>query len=1693
MRVRKKKISGGRIAISGFDYQAIVILDQLFDHFDLHPVNARARAEGKDDLDLIWTENGHDLRCHVQIKKPRETVERVPKNKPWQLSEVARELLPNTLDQLIDSDSYQIWVLGDPVHSQVRRLVAAGSSAASQEAGLYWSVVHQIARAEVFSRLSSKLCRSLRNWRFKNPPHIPNDSRQILITTYSQLLSTENVDAEVIRGYQERVLWIDQRLPGVLARVKIKDDYGSEETVGQRFQDRLQHEYGLPPDVVKHSLFGNFRSFINDVAKRPDEMINRQSFEAQLRSAWPQMSAATEPPAPPENSILRLDLTEALIKPESATVIEVVGISGSGKTTLAAHAAVALADYDPGRLPIYVRVRADATFRDVISGISFYLLRRGMPELFGLAVDSQPADETVIERLAEICSGLLQPVLLLLDLAEGTCNTHFGRDLGRFARALRQGACRLVVLGQQSNLSALSPIETDSTHICSVNMRGFSGREFISLVNRYHSDADSTVLWNIFNSITVGRPSGLYAQLAEALARQSSVSAMVAIAKRVPEDMVSAAEQSRFDQLGPGVRSAAEHLVCFALPFRRHDAETAFPDENVGAAVKALVDLGLLRIVAEGLLEMHETVRAGLEAGIAKSLRQKAHVLLAQWYAGQGDIAAQIFHLDKAGRSDEAKHHCREAFLRGEAWRSIASYVTRHKLVTVKEIINIVARPEPIADVRFLEFILYKIAQEGEAVLLMDLLAQQRSRYFSDYNWASTIVEAILKLNPSLFENLLEFTVVQAENAEQYRQGLTRLLIVSRRGRRPPTFDIVNFTKSQPEDIQRLFLPDLLLERSKTAFELAFAIYSRPIDEKMQRDAGWYGLKLTVNQREDAVEILAALPTQQAGLMIATRSLAFGKVGSLIWEAKRQLRPFCIDLLKESSGAIVIMENALRVLLLIGYSDIEKLVDPLAPGPLLQDYALLGPAFAPTAYAAGRYEVILLDPSASAASRQTALAVLFFLNADLGLLRHRLTTLPRDPLAVCWDSLFVIFFARKPFIAGISILQDQLLSSSMPQLSPALLVSCLAAVAEKAWPGVTDLLICGLQHANGLIRRDSIKGLARHRSLSALGALKSQLSTEQDAKTVIFLVEAVAASGPASVADLAAKAPSPEVTLWNCIVAMRTRDESYAPQLVDLATDPSQPWMVRRAAIWAAGRLPYTVALQIIVPKVLAERTPLTIDHNENLQVHYSLNQMVKIGIAQFLLKGKASFVAFVSSELERQWSDLIIKGELPSPNDAALWLYTRLIDNPSPFAIQQLFNQMHIPLLQVAVVRALRISGRAQDIENILGSTSSIWLAMKCLQELRWGWGHDPDLRPRLYKILAESPCNGAVQLTTMVEKININYAKPLRKPSILPANELLFPERIMNTILDYSTAASALRGTSVLKLEEGKPVALLKLSREEVQKLIALAEAASNRGDAPSRLTPKMTFTANKHTVVESSWTSQGGDASIVEQLKPAIAAANRFELPMHWHDEYLKWPYIDRYGKQFIASLGAQGDGDRLFQVLDSNADILLPFLGKQDGLKVVRSLLDERLVPVLHRCLPLGDDDFFEILCNLVQQVSSEKAVPVLAGLLARWASRFNTRSPIVQAENIQLWRGFKRLGEHPRFYDVPDWRIIVEKVMDKNIDWFRKQEIMQMIENDPSSYVTIERELLQEENWHHFRICRINRLDEAAENLFSQVR
>ncbi|MET4374126.1 hypothetical protein ABIA99_006854 [Bradyrhizobium sp. LB12.1] len=81
-------MANGVIAIRGFDYQATIILEALFDHFEAHGPDAKVRPEGQDDLDLHWTEGVGPRLRHIQVKKPREDSYGNRQPAAWTLSEI---------------------------------------------------------------------------------------------------------------------------------------------------------------------------------------------------------------------------------------------------------------------------------------------------------------------------------------------------------------------------------------------------------------------------------------------------------------------------------------------------------------------------------------------------------------------------------------------------------------------------------------------------------------------------------------------------------------------------------------------------------------------------------------------------------------------------------------------------------------------------------------------------------------------------------------------------------------------------------------------------------------------------------------------------------------------------------------------------------------------------------------------------------------------------------------------------------------------------------------------------------------------------------------------------------------------------------------------------------------------------------------------------------------------------------------------------------------------------------------------------------------------------------------------------------------------------------------------------------------------------------------------------------------------
>lgn len=167
--------------------------------------------------------------------------------------------------------------------------------------------------------------------------------------------------------------------------------------------------------------------------------------------------------------------------------------------------------------------------------------------------------------------------------------------------------------------------------------------------------------------------------------------------------------------------------------------------------------------------------------------------------------------------------------------------------------------------------------------------------------------------------------------------------------------------------------------------------------------------------------------------------------------------------------------------------------------------------------------------------------------------------------------------------------------------------------------------------------------------------------------------------------------------------------------------------------------------------------------------------------------------------------------------------------------------------------------------------------------------------------------------------------------------------------------------------------------------------------------------------------------------------------------------------------------------------------MPALCEKAQTLSVQLEVDGRLIPALARFLAVGGDDLFEGLCVLAKRIDVPEILPILEGLLHRWAQRFDVKADHPQNdEAVALWRGFARLTEHSRFSLIPDWPQQLEAILRAPMAWYHAQSVVRVLERDAASYALIEARLFKEANWEHYREDEVDRLDRAAEVLFGQV-
>ncbi|HAV1327627.1 TPA: hypothetical protein L3N00_004161 [Vibrio parahaemolyticus] len=1691
-------MSGGISAIKGFDYQATVILDRLFKHFEQYESCAKARPEGLDDLDLSWTDGDTEHKQYIQIKKPAEYNSGELKPTPWTLSLIAKELLPNAIKHLSGNDHTQLWIVGDSVNDSVSSLINASDRAPVSATQEYWSVVHSLARSKTLSKicLETKVRSQIVSWKVPSMLSTePEKAKSTLLSEFRELARSKVDKEEVSNLYAAQVTELHSSLPSVLARIEIQATYGSEQEVIQRVYDRLMERYSLQRAVIENALFRNLRGFINDISKQPGRSFNLEELEIELRCVWPQMIPIKNLPELSCDHVARRDLTERFTTGWAGKAIEAIGISGSGKTTLTAEIAERSRAVNPKRLIYYVEVRPDTSLRDVLTGVAFHLRRQGILEPFSIAVTNGPTEENALEYLAHSYSVMPRDILLLIDLVEGTCSTAFSRDLATFIRALSTSSIHIGVFGQESALREMTPLEREEYGVSRLDIRGFSFEEFVKLVSNYHpsSTPDWAALRGIYQKVTVGRASGLFAKLAQAIARAASIPDMLKIAAQPAEDMLAYAEQKRFNLISPGARNAAEKLVCFALPFLRKDAEEIFPDENIGNGIRELLAQGLLRYHDKDSFEMHETVRAGLEGMLAIGVRRSAHQALAAWYRAQGLITAEILHLEKAGKFVEAKEQSRELFLRGEQWSAVSAYVIRHKLLSAKDVIGVISTPQTVEHVYLLTSIIKELGEPVPASNLFGVIREQPQRYFSDYQWSSAIIETILELAPEQLHNLIAFSINNAVDEDQIESALGRLDVAMLRKGCVINSDTLKLFKSCPPNIKGMLVKILLRDRRREALRAAFHFISTHQESNNTgKNCSTRDFNLYIDSLHDTVEFLAAMPRVKLSSMLISKSALLGPLTKGVWSSRANLRTHCIEVLREGHHEEGVIENAIRILVFLAEPSLFHLCESFANRKdSIRAFSALLPVLQPAFFDSSKYQAQLFDHNTTIEDRFTALSILAYAGEDLGNIYKRLKVVEIDiKEKKAWDFLFLMLCHQKPFIEAIELLEEHM--ASMDSKGIHLAIPALMKLGELSYSEVTTMLAEALTNSNPEIRQSAALSLSRRRSRIALSALLEAYAKEDQETLAVGIATAIVASGAKSALVLRGRLKSPAIQLWQCILTMRLGDVDNADELIRIAIDPLLNWQLRRSAIFAAGRLPYSVALERIVPVIMGESSPLKIDHSENLACHSLISFVLtdsQMGWCRIFARGRDSFIDFFSGLFDEVWNDSWNQEGLPSGSAAAGWLYDRLSIHGWPEsreAPERVLNEVNIPLLQSATLRSLRLCGQPELIEQQLVSAEHIWIAMKCLMERRRAGDVDTE---HLRVLVDASPYQGDGLLHRVIDNMSDRRVTVQQeKPSTAPEYKRTRSE----TCITYDDAVRALSGT-IANFESSAPLVLDNISSEQCKQLIRLSDPVNDHREGVETYIPMIKFTSSGHVVAQHQWTTKGSSKSPHAFLRPAVAAANSFGLPIPWLNKLMTERWSKDFVRKYLVCLCAMNNSSRFYEELSKYEYVMIEVLYEPSVYAYVQKHIDERIAPTLMRYVASGTDELFEGLCILALQVDCPEIDPVLSGLLYRWSQRFDKTSTGSQHDvNPSLWRGFRRLTEHSRFTNITDWMSLLEQVLMSPIRWFHAQDIVRVLERDPRSYVLIESRLFKSENWEHFNVEEIDRLDDAADSLFMRL-
>jgi hypothetical protein len=1678
--------SGGIAALTGYDVQSTVILELILTTFEEISVPILIRPEGRDDLDISWIDPAGPLerKRFYQIKKATEG----DPSAEWSLASVARDLLGDAVRKLANNDAEQYWILGDKLSVDVQALLDAGHDAPEKERDKYLVALHRLAKAEsrVTLDIDGPAKHQLDRWTPTAQPGSVSDDINRMVASFSALVA-DSASPERLEAYRVRVTALATHLPKVIPRIRARSYFGTEAQIADRVKKRLVTQYRFDPDTVHSAIFRNLRGFINDVSKEPGRNITREEFEQELVEVWPRLVTTGQPLSLEADHINRPELVAALVEP--ALAVDIIGPSGAGKSRLASEVFDHLSQI-PALVVLFAEVRSSNSLRDVLVGVAYSLHRRRVSQLIGSALNVRATDTATIEAVADVLSGLSRQVLLILDMADGEASPELRRDLASFTRALRGSKFTLLAFSQSSVFRDLSDLERQSLGVQLRTMPGLNWGEFLSMVTRRHPQIERSALYDIFERLTSGLPSGLLPSLASQLARSKSLDEMEQVTNQPPEQRLVAAHRTRFYSLPLSVQDAAYRIVCLSLPLPALDLAELFPNDPIGAALALLAQEGLMPSY-DDRVEMHDTVRSGLERLVPPAIAKDTHAILAAYFERRGMSAARIHHLDRAGRGQEAQHLARELFLSGTDWPDIADYLRTKRCVEAEEVTERLLNGQH-HDAYLLPDILQSVKAPDTGEKLLEALSNNRARYQGEYQWAWRVQEALLKCDPSKLSALASLALeISDQNGNRV---IDSVLTAARRAEIDADDDFMRWFQTLPVSSKEKVVGLLLLKPEPARLAKAFEVVKqRNIDIRARSNyaVAFNSPIMDLKTSGDIDAVLAAIPAAEPGQMFVARSALLDPFGGLVWHERNILRIRCRQILKEGLAVEPVLLNATRVLIYLNDLEVVPLTRSLRNGDgALASVAWFAPAILNAREELPYVEAVALGPPSQGAQRSIAILIASELGADAGLLlRKAIAAYPDEKKGL--EFMLMMQAAMSPVSEVVPLLKDALEAGDV-KLHDVLGVA-LVRTAETSFSGVDELLVSALQSPSSALVATALMALRQRRLRTALEPIVALVT--KSPRLGPLAIPAAMASGPRSMKPFEEIwSAAADVAHWRWILAGRLRDAGEAAALVRVATDLGESWKARRLAILAAGRLPFESALQAIASTVLATQSSL-VDQSPHFYGHSILSNIIAAGGPADILsryrRGRQGFIEAMGPLFDEFSADLLDRSGVAEGREVAGWLWDRLDElgfESNLAALDRVENDLHIPLLQAALLRGLRLQERYGDLVSAFEHSINGWIRVRAMSEICRGKPLASEHQRRLEECLKtiEEGRLKAILLDVyakrpLVAGLKVEKAESTARPASL--------EMTAGKVREFMRSSDRV---------DPRPM-MLTVSEQELRDLVRELDPQLD-----TRWIPRNDAKPARVALSETGWRLRGGPAlesssPHYEQraaLRPALAAANRFGVDIPWHRAQLMGEFRATYADRFFASLAAFDDRDRFLVELNVNEDLIVPLFDQPGRTQVLSRLVDERVLPILARHLASGPASLFQGLCTLVCHVDTSEVDPVLGAVFRRWLvlldqlqsrdDRFNHNRPEWRA----VWQTLSLLRRHPRVMFIPQVVPRLLQVLGRyQLHWVHKQDIMTTLERAPAAYLQFEQAVIHSSVFEHYFNDEVDRYDGVADALF----